>query len=65
VFTKTFHQTVKYGLQRYHILQDLIGLESEISMMASKNQKPVFSNRKLVHQKTAINIPTCKYPHSA
>ena len=35
---KTSHQMVKYGLQRYHILQDLIGLEIEISMKASKTE---------------------------
>jgi len=27
VLTKVLHQTVKYGWQRDHILQDLIGLE--------------------------------------
>ena len=33
---KYFHQTVKYGQQRNHILQDLTGLETYISMKASK-----------------------------
>jgi len=31
-----FHQIVKYGQQRDHILQDLTRLEIEISMKASK-----------------------------
>jgi len=33
-----FHQIVKYGWQRNHILQDLTGLEIKISMKASKTQ---------------------------
>jgi len=33
---KSFHQTVKHGRQRSHILQDLTGLEIKISMKASK-----------------------------
>jgi len=33
---KGFHQTVKYGRQRNHILQDLIGLETYISLKASE-----------------------------
>jgi len=33
-----FYQAVKYGQQRNHILQDLIGLEIKISMKASKTK---------------------------
>src|SRR6218665_2262749 len=33
---KSYHQTVKYGRQRNHILQDLNGLEIQISTTASK-----------------------------
>ena len=33
---KRFHQTVKYGHQRNHMLQDLTWLEIQISMKASK-----------------------------
>jgi len=33
---KSCPQTVKYGYQRNHILQDLTGLEIKISMKASK-----------------------------
>jgi len=36
VFTKFFHQTVKFDRQRNYIVQDLTGLEIEISMKASK-----------------------------
>jgi len=32
---KKFHQMVKYGRQRNYILQDLTGLEIEISIKAS------------------------------
>jgi len=35
---KSFQQTVKYGRQRNHILQDLNGLEIKISMKASKTE---------------------------
>ena len=35
---KSFQQTVKYGLQGNNILQDLTGLETEISMKASKSK---------------------------
>jgi len=46
---KSFHQLVKHGHQRNHILQDLIGLEILISMKASitENQfakKPVLTS---------------------
>jgi len=34
----SFHQTVKYGHQTNHILQDLTGLEIYISMKASKTE---------------------------
>jgi len=37
-FYKHFHQTVKYGCQRNHILQDLTGLEIRISMKTSKTE---------------------------
>jgi len=33
-----FHQTFKYGCQRNQILQDLTGLETEISMKASNTK---------------------------
>jgi len=49
----SFHQTVKYGLQRNHILQDLTGLEIEISMNSSETE-----NR--FAQKAGINIPSLK-----
>ena len=35
---KSFHQSVKYGRQRNHILQVLTGLEVKISVKASKTQ---------------------------
>src|SRR6218665_1049233 len=35
---KSFHQPVKYGRQRNHILQDSTGLEISISMKASKTK---------------------------
>jgi len=35
---ESFHQTVKYGQQGDHILQDLTGLEIKISMKASKSE---------------------------
>jgi len=35
---KRFHQTVKYGHQRSHILQDLAKLETCISMKVSKTE---------------------------
>ena len=38
MFTQIFHQTVKYGQQRNHLLQDLTGLEAYISMKASKTK---------------------------
>ena len=45
---KSFHQTVKYCSQRNQILQDLTGLETKISMKASKTRtgfKPLFNNQ--------------------
>jgi len=58
---ESFHQTVKYGWQRNHILQDLTGLEIKIFMKASKTenqfqtdfQQPKFGLRK----KNIISIP--------
>jgi len=41
---ESFHQEVKYGCERNHILQDLTGLEIYISMKASKNRNPVYKN---------------------
>jgi len=35
---KSCHQTVKYGWQRNHVLQDLTGLEISIYMKASKTK---------------------------
>ena len=35
---KRFHQMVKYGQQRSHILQDLAKLETCISMKVSKTE---------------------------
>src|SRR6218665_2142303 len=35
---KSYHQLVKYGRQRYHILPDLAGLKVQISMMTSKTK---------------------------
>ena len=37
-FYKSFHQTVNYGSQRNHIVQDLSELETKISMMASTSE---------------------------
>ena len=56
-----FHQMVKYGWQRNHILQDLTGLEIQNSMKTSKTKnrfEPVIKNRNPVSSKTGINIPT-------
>jgi len=38
VYNKSFHQTIKYGYQRNQILQELTGLETYISMKASKTE---------------------------
>ena len=60
---KTFHQTVKYGHQRNHILPYILtGLEIQISMKVSKTVpknclKLVFNNQKPVWKKPGINIP--------
>jgi len=56
---ESFHQTVKYGRQR--ILKDLTGLETLISMKASKtkNRYPTgFQQPKSGLQKNGINIPS-------
>ena len=45
---KSCHQTVKYGFQINHILQDLAGFEIQISMKTSETEnqfKLVFNNR--------------------
>jgi len=49
---KSFHQTVKYGRQRNHILQDLTGLEPEISMKASQTKTRVSTTENQIAQKT-------------
>ena len=57
---KGFHQTVKYGSLRNHILQDLTWLEIKISIRPVKPKtglKPVVNSRKPVYQKSEINIP--------
>ena len=38
---KSYHQMIKYGQQRNHILQDLTGLEIQISVKASKSENLV------------------------
>jgi len=38
---KHFHQTVKYGHERNHIFQELIGLE----IKQNTRLKPIFNNR--------------------
>src|SRR6218665_1849282 len=53
VFTKVF---IKHGQQRNHILQDLTGLEIQISMKASKTVN-WFETTKMRFAKTSINIP--------
>src|SRR6218665_354939 len=57
---KSFHQAVKYGHQRNHILQDLTRLKPYISMKARKTENHFetgFDNQKPVCRKTGINIP--------
>src|SRR6218665_1908405 len=57
----SFHQTIKYGHQRNHILQDLTGYEIKIYMKAGKTKtyfetgfrKPKTS----LPKKTGINTP--------
>jgi len=53
---KSFHQTVKYGHQRNHILQDLTFLWRIVR--PKTGLKPVFNNQKPVCQKNCINIPS-------
>jgi len=57
---ESFHQTVKYGWQRNHILQDLTGLEIKISMKASQTEdwfQTSFQQPKSSLKKADINIP--------
>jgi len=57
---ESFHQTVKYGQQRNHMLQDLAVLEILISPKFSIN-KDWFSTIELRFAKKAgINIPCLK-----
>jgi len=49
---KSFHQTVKYGWQRNHILQDLTGPEILIYMKASKTKNRCETGL----QKSGINV---------
>jgi len=49
---KSFHQTVKYGWQRNHILQDSTGLEIKISMTVSKTENRVQTG--FQQQKTSL-----------
>jgi len=56
---KSFHQTVNYGRQRNHILQDLTGLEIYMSVMASKLENRCETG--FQQPKTGINIPNSKY----
>ena len=56
---KSFHEMVKYGCQRNQILQDLTGLETEISMKAGKSEnrfETSFQKPKTGVPKTGINI---------
>ena len=49
-FYKSYHQTVMFGRQRNHILQDLTGLEMLISMKVSKIENK-FSTTKILFAK--------------
>jgi len=55
---KSFHQTAKYGHQRYHILQNLTGLEIQISMKASKTENRFSTIENRFANKTGFNIPS-------
>jgi len=58
---KSFHETVKYGRQRNHILQDWTGLETKISTKASKTENWLgtgFQQPKTSLSKNGINIPS-------
>jgi len=57
---KSFYQMVKYGHQRNHLLQDLSGLEIEISMKASETENR-FSTTENSLPKTSINGSRTKW----
>ena len=54
---KSWHQTVKYGHQRNHILQDLTGLEIKISMKARKTENRFVS----AFQQPKTGLPKNRY----
>ena len=56
-FYKSYHQTDKYGWKRNHILQDLTGLEIQISSKTENQFETSFQQPKSSSQKTGINIP--------
>jgi len=51
---KSFHQTVKYGHQRNHILQYLTGLETLISMKGSKTENRFSTTESQLAKKTVL-----------
>ena len=61
---KSFHQMVKYGRQRNHILQDLTELEISISLKASKNENPFSTTKNRFAKETGIDIPNINQSQS-